>query len=102
MITKTERLNCVCDRCGHKWTTRGERPPKVCPRCKKTDWNKGPWGQWLDYEYLFVSEPDDPIKIDGWMTISNWVIDERAKKLGKTFDEVVEEMIVEGKLRRVE
>lgn len=28
-----------CERCGHEWAPRLGRPPKVCPECKRTDWN---------------------------------------------------------------
>lgn len=30
-----------CDKCGHKWFTRTDKKPKVCPRCKSYDWEKG-------------------------------------------------------------
>ena len=29
-----------CKRCGHRWTPRGARPPKVCPKCKSPYWSK--------------------------------------------------------------
>jgi hypothetical protein len=28
-----------CSRCEHKWQRRHRRLPKVCPKCKRTDWN---------------------------------------------------------------
>ena len=28
-----------CDRCGHTWIQRRPEMPKVCSRCKRTDWN---------------------------------------------------------------
>lgn len=28
----------VC-RCGHQWQPRGKGRPKVCPKCKRTDWD---------------------------------------------------------------
>jgi hypothetical protein len=34
-----ERL--TCDRCGHIWRPRYAKLPKVCPQCKRTDWNDG-------------------------------------------------------------
>lgn len=35
-------LECLCDRdgCGHKWITRSDQLPKVCPRCKSRDWHQ--------------------------------------------------------------
>ena len=30
-----------CDRCGHRWKPRYGNLPKVCPECKRTDWNDG-------------------------------------------------------------
>ncbi len=31
-----------CERCGYKWTARGEVLPKVCssPKCKSPYWNR--------------------------------------------------------------
>jgi len=29
----------VCQQCGHTWLKRREQDPKVCPKCKRTDWN---------------------------------------------------------------
>jgi len=31
---------CTCERCGHKWITRTEESPVVCPKCKSPYWNK--------------------------------------------------------------
>lgn len=31
---------CQCERCGHKWITRSEELPIVCPNCKSPYWNK--------------------------------------------------------------
>ena len=31
-----------CKRCGHKWYKRTPFHPKVCPICKRWDWNKVP------------------------------------------------------------
>ena len=28
-----------CVHCKHKWLKRREQDPKVCPKCKRTDWN---------------------------------------------------------------
>jgi Zn finger protein HypA/HybF involved in hydrogenase expression len=30
---------CGCERCGHKWITRSEDIPKVCPNCKSPYWD---------------------------------------------------------------
>jgi len=29
-----------CKRCGHEWTPRNDKPPKVCPKCKSPYWNR--------------------------------------------------------------
>ena len=31
---------CKCERCGHKWITRSEEIPIVCPKCKSPYWDK--------------------------------------------------------------
>ncbi len=31
---------CQCERCKHKWVTRSEGLPIVCPRCKSPYWDK--------------------------------------------------------------
>ena len=31
----------TCDRCGHTWKPRYDTLPKVCPACKRIDWNTG-------------------------------------------------------------
>lgn len=43
MATKElKRFDCVCDKCGHQWTTRLEGLPKNCPNClaRIQVWNK--------------------------------------------------------------
>lgn len=37
-----EAWNCQCDHqvCLHTWVTKGERVPKVCPKCKREGWDK--------------------------------------------------------------
>lgn len=32
--------DCKCERCKHKWITRSNEVPIVCPRCKSPYWNK--------------------------------------------------------------
>jgi len=29
-----------CKKCGHTWTPRNPKLPKVCPKCKNPNWNK--------------------------------------------------------------
>ena len=29
-----------CERCGHEWVPRNDRPPKVCPKCKSPYWDR--------------------------------------------------------------
>jgi predicted Zn-ribbon and HTH transcriptional regulator len=31
-----------CKRCGHKWYPRRPKAPKVCPECKRDDWQTAP------------------------------------------------------------
>ena len=31
---------CQCERCQHKWITRSEEIPVVCPKCKSPYWDK--------------------------------------------------------------
>jgi len=31
---------CKCERCKHKWITRSEEIPVVCPKCKSPYWDK--------------------------------------------------------------
>ena len=30
----------TCRICGHKWISRLEQIPRVCPRCKRYEWNE--------------------------------------------------------------
>jgi hypothetical protein len=32
-------LQCGYERCSHQWRQRGLKKPKVCPKCKRTNWN---------------------------------------------------------------
>jgi len=32
-------MKCKCKRCGYKWESR-VKDPKVCPRCKRYDFDK--------------------------------------------------------------
>jgi predicted Zn-ribbon and HTH transcriptional regulator len=29
----------ICERCGHRWVSRENDKPKVCPGCKSAYWN---------------------------------------------------------------
>jgi len=33
-------FECKCERCGHKWITRNQEIPIVCPKCKNPYWDK--------------------------------------------------------------
>lgn len=33
-----------CTGCGHEWPRRFARKPKVCPKCKRYDWEHGKRG----------------------------------------------------------
>ena len=33
-------LKCRRPGCGHQWIPRRPDMPKVCPKCKQTDWNQ--------------------------------------------------------------
>jgi predicted Zn-ribbon and HTH transcriptional regulator len=37
-LIKVEMLQ--CSHCGHEWERRREQLPKVCPRCKRRNWNE--------------------------------------------------------------
>lgn len=28
-----------CERCDHEWVPRGEKEPRVCPKCKSPYWD---------------------------------------------------------------
>ncbi len=30
---------CTCERCGHSWRSRGDKPPTVCSSCTRRNWN---------------------------------------------------------------
>jgi len=40
MTTKVVVTELSCTRCRHSWYARRPQPPKVCPNCKRQDWNK--------------------------------------------------------------
>ena len=33
-------FECKCERCEHKWITRNQEIPIVCPKCKNPYWDK--------------------------------------------------------------
>jgi ribosome-binding protein aMBF1 (putative translation factor) len=39
IICRKAAMKLHCHRCGHDWNTRYHKPPKVCPTCKRPDWN---------------------------------------------------------------
>lgn len=39
MELKEEITKYKCERCGHIWIPRNKGKPKVCPECKRMDWN---------------------------------------------------------------
>ena len=43
-----------CFRCDHEWHPRNNRLPKVCPICKRTDWNKE--NETTDNEFITIAE----------------------------------------------
>src|SRR6266576_1828159 len=43
MVTYTKTVTFhKCERCHHEWQRRWPTPPKVCPRCKRANWNVSP------------------------------------------------------------
>ncbi len=34
------KLTCLQPGCGYTWERRGPALPKLCPACKRRDWNK--------------------------------------------------------------
>lgn len=43
------KTQCLCLKCGHKWTSRVSRPAS-CPACKRYDWFKKGVGNRSEYE----------------------------------------------------
>lgn len=39
---RTPRVELECFHCGYKWTPRLSRMPKMCPNCKRRNWNERP------------------------------------------------------------
>lgn len=37
---KIEVTQYTCQKCKHKWIPRMGKKPKVCPECKRDDWDK--------------------------------------------------------------
>lgn len=37
--TEIARIGYRCLRCGHTWVPRGERRPRMCPKCKSVNWD---------------------------------------------------------------
>lgn len=49
----------ICKHCNHKWATRREILPKICPRCKSRRWNKKPLLKYLPKSKL---QPEFKVK----------------------------------------
>lgn len=32
----------TCAKCGHKWVSLGDKPPRACAGCKQIGWNRKP------------------------------------------------------------
>lgn len=32
--------DCRCERCGHTWTTKTDKLPGTCPKCKSIYWDR--------------------------------------------------------------
>jgi len=39
---RTPGVELKCFKCGYTWTPRTPRTPKMCPNCKRRDWNERP------------------------------------------------------------
>lgn len=39
MKEETNCYSCTCERCSHKWITKSDETPKVCPKCKSPYWD---------------------------------------------------------------
>lgn len=33
-------MQLTCNRCGHEWMTRSDKPPSKCSKCKSREYNK--------------------------------------------------------------
>ena len=42
-IKEIKVYECKCERCEHKWITRGTESPIVCPKCKSPYWKNKPF-----------------------------------------------------------
>jgi len=38
--SKIEVIQYTCNKCKHSWIPRRKGKPKVCPNCKRTDWDR--------------------------------------------------------------
>lgn len=39
-MVKVQLWGWRCERCGHEWLPREDKPPRVCPHCKSPYWDK--------------------------------------------------------------
>ena len=37
-LKEIKMLECKCEKCKHKWITRSDEKPKICPNCKSPYW----------------------------------------------------------------
>ncbi len=40
MKFESKNWDLQCERCGHEWTTRGDKLPKTCVKCKSPYWDR--------------------------------------------------------------
>lgn len=52
-----------CKRCNHEWHPREKNKPKVCPRCKSTQWEKDKIRSWEKIGKLYVVLLSNGIKV---------------------------------------
>lgn len=38
--TEIKVIQYTCEKCSHKWIPRNNKKPKVCPVCKRMDWQE--------------------------------------------------------------
>jgi len=40
MVDKVPLMGYRCERCEHEWLPRGDKEPRVCPKCKSPYWDR--------------------------------------------------------------
>ncbi|MEA3347269.1 MAG: hypothetical protein U9Q21_04200 [Candidatus Auribacterota bacterium] len=56
-------MKLTCKRCNHRWKTKKEVKPKICPRCKSTKWEQEKIRSWEKVGKLYVVLLEDKIKV---------------------------------------